>query len=456
MFNSAESMTRKPEESLTWTNNTNLIILAFSLVFYGRIVTTLTPAPSILVHAHFVIVPFVLWIAASSTPTKNQQQVDLVRSLFFGLFIFFLAILASALWNQAGFINAVASFMMLGEPMMFLIAIVCIPMSLQSFGRIQRWFMASVVINFLLAAVQRPLIDAGKLDGHGFNGTDGCGGVFFVSGAGNYVSASVSIACALYFLVNGKKFPLWVRVTAILAASWQLLFSDSKQLVFAYSLAWVILIVFNFQDVGKTIKLLLGIMITGFIFFWCVQNLEAFSAFSAWARADLYAEGGDAWFTKFYSVKAILAEFKSPANWLFGLGPGHTVSRLGAWFMQDYQWILGPLGATTTSIGVQSREFIDSFWLAYSSSMFSPIFGWAGIWGDIGLVGLSAYLYLAYLIWQNFGLDNSLKITLLATLVLGFIFTQIEEPGYMLSLALLLGLAWQNKRLKFEQQLTPV
>ncbi|MEM8677343.1 MAG: hypothetical protein AAGF83_26315 [Cyanobacteria bacterium P01_G01_bin.67] len=452
MFNSAASFTRRSEENLTWTSNTNLIILAFSVVFYSRIVTTLTPIPSILVHSHFVIVPFVLLVAIATSPTKNPQQVKLVQSLLFGLFIFFLTILASALWNQAGFINAVASFMMLGEPMMFLLAIVCIPMSQKALTRIQRWFMASVVINFLLAAVQKPLIDAGKLNGHGFDGTDGCGGVFYVSGAGNYVSASVSIACALYFLVNGKSFPLWVRVTAILAASWQLLFSDSKQLVLAYSLAWVLLIIFNFQDIGKTIKLLLGILITGFIFFWCVQNLEAFSAFTAWARADLYAEGGDAWFTKFYSINAILAEFKSPANWLFGLGPGHTVSRLGAWFMQDYQWILAPLGATTTSIGVQSREFINSFWLAYSSSLFSPIFGWAGIWGDIGLFGLSAYIYLAYLIWQNFGLDNSLKITLLATLVLGFIFTQIEEPGYMLSLALLLGLAWQKKRLKFEQQ----
>ncbi|MGB5631499.1 MAG: hypothetical protein WBM44_13480 [Waterburya sp.] len=456
MLNSAEFITRKSEGNLPWTNNTNLIILAFSLVFYGRIFTTLTPLPSILVHAHFVIVPFVLWIAVVTTPTKNPQQVELVHSLLLGLFIFFVAILASALCNQAGFINAVASFMMLGEPMMFLATIVCIPMSRKSFTRIQQWFVVSVLINFILAAVQKPLIDAGKLDGYGFDGTDGCGGVFYVSGAGNYVSASVSIACALYFLVNGKNFPLWVRITAILAASWQLLFSDSKQLVFAYSLAWVLLIVFNFQDVGKTIKLLLGIMITGFIFFWCVQNLEAFSAFSAWARADLYAEGGDAWFTKFYSVKAILAEFKSPVNWLFGLGPGHTVSRLGAWFMQDYQWILEPLGATTTSIGMQSREFINSFWLAYSSSLFSPIFGWAGIWGDIGLIGLSAYIYLAYLIWQHFGLDNSLKITLLATLVLGFIFTQIEEPGYMISLALLLGLAWQKKRLKLEQQLTQV
>lgn len=451
-FNNAKSLDSRSEGSLTWTNNTNLIIFAFSLVFYGRIFTTLTPAPVILVHAHFAIVPLVFWIAVATSPTKNQQQTKLVQTLLRGMLIFFLAILASALWNQTGFINAVASFMMLAEPIMFLAAIVCIPMSESSFTRIQRWFMGSVLINFLLAAVQKPLIDAGKLDAQGFDGTDGCGGVFFVSGAGNYISASVSVAFAIYFLANGKKFPLWLRIAAMSAASWQLLFSDSKQLVFAYLLAWLLLVLSNFQDVGKSIKLLLGIAVTGFIFFWCVQNLEAFKAFSAWARLDLYQKNGDAWFTKFYSVKAILAEFDSGGNWLFGLGPGHTVSRLGAWFMQDYQSILGPLGATTTSIGVDSRAFIDNFWLAYSSSMFSPIFGWAGIWGDLGLVGLGTYLFLSYIVWRHFGLDNSLKITLLATLVLGFIFTQIEEPGYMLTLALLLGLAWQKKRLKLDQQ----
>ena len=454
MFNSVESISKKSESNLAWTNNTNLIIFAFSLVFYGRIITTATPLPSILVHAHFVVVPLVLWTVLTTAPTKNQQQTKLVRSLLWGLCIFFMAIFASALWNRAGLINVVASFMMLAEPMMFLVAIVCIPMSLSSFSRIKRWFTVSVLINFVLAALQKPLIDLGIIDGHGFDGTDGCGGVFYVSGAGNYVSASVSLAFAIYFLSNAKKFPLWVRIAAMSAASWQLLFSDSKQLVFAYLLAWVLLIICNFQDVGKSIRLLLGIAITGFSFWWCVQNLEAFDAFTAWARADLYAEGGDAWFTKFYSVKAILSEFDSWGNWLFGLGPGHTVSRLGAWFMQDYGWILQPLGATTTTIGIRSREFIGSFWLAYSSSMFSPIFGWAGIWGDLGVVGLSAYFYLAYLVWRYFGLDNSLKITLLATLILGFIFTQIEEPGYMLSLALLLGLAWHDKRLKFARHQT--
>ena len=452
MFNSAESISKRSKENLAGANNTNFIIFAFCLVFYGRIFITLTSAPSILIHAHFVIVPLVLGIALATATAKNPQQTILVRSLLWGMLIFLVTILVSAIWNRAGFINAIVSFMMLGEPMMFLVAIVCIPMSARFFRRLKSWFMASVAINFLLAAVQKPLIDGGKIDAQGFDGTDGCGGVFFVSGAGNYVSASVSLAFALYFLANGKDFPLWVRVTTIVAASWQLLFSDSKQLIFAYFLAWIILIIFNFKDVGKTIQLLLGIMVTGLIFFWCVQNLEAFNAFTAWARPDLYGKDGDAWFTKLYSVKAILAEFKSPANWLFGLGPGHTVSRLGAWFMQDYGPILKPLGATSTSIGIRSREFIDSFWLATGSSLFSPVFSWAGIWGDIGLLGLGGYMYLAYVIWQYFGLDNSLKITLLATLVLGFIFTQLEEPGYMLFLSMLLGLAWHERRLKFEQQ----
>jgi uncharacterized membrane protein AbrB (regulator of aidB expression) len=61
-------------------------------------------------------------------------------------------------------------------------------------------------------------------------------------------------------------------------------------------------------------------------------------------------------------------------------------------------------------------------------------------------------MYLVSIIWQYFSLDNSLKITLLATLVLGFIFTQLEEPGYMLFLSMLLGLAWHERRLKLEQQ----
>jgi hypothetical protein len=204
----------------------------------------------------------------------------------------------------------------------------------------------------------------------------------------------------------------------------------------------------NSKDFGKTIKFLSAITFFGYGFLWCVQNLEAFAGFTAWARPELYGSDGQAWYAKFYSVHSILSHYQSYLNWLFGLGPGHTVSRLGVWFLRDYWSILGPLGATTNPISQEAMDFVNSFWLCYSSSLFSPIFGWAGIWGDLGLLGVGAYLFLWYLTWQHFGLDDSLKVTLLTVLVMGFIFTQMEEPGFMLSIAFILGLAWQEQRLK--------
>lgn len=450
-MNNYQLISNLPKKQKLSISNTNLIIFAFATVFYGRIFCTVTSAPSILSHAHFAVIPLVLLTVLLTAPIKDRQQIKLVYSLLAGLFIFFVAILASAFWNKSGFINAVVSFMMLGEPIMFLLAIICIPMSGESLKKVKKWLTWSVVINFLLAAVQKPLIDMGLLYAEGFNGTDGCGGVFFVSGAGNYVSASVSLAFAICFFVTEKKVALWLRIIALLTAFWHILFSDSKQLVFAYLVAWLLLVVVNSQDLRETIKLLLGVITVGLTFYWCVQNIEIFRAYQSWARPELYQADGEVWYAKFYSVRAILSEFQSPLDWLFGLGPGYTVSRLGAWFLNDYWSILGSLGATKSSIGPEARVFIKDFWLTSGSSMFSPIFGWAGIWGDLGLLGLGSYLFLANLVWQNFSLNNAIKITLLCVLVLGFIFTQMEEPGYMLSIAMIIGLSWQENWLKKQQ-----
>lgn len=429
-------------------DNTTLTIVAFSVVFYSRIFCTLTRAPSILNLAHFAIVPFVLGVVILTSPTKDRKQIAFAYSILAGLFCLFAVIMTSAIWNQAGLINVIVDFMMLGEPFMFLLAIVYIPLSYSSLDRIKKWFFISALINFVLAAVQKPLIDSGKLFAGGFNGTDGCSGVFFVTGAGNYVSASVSLATALYIFTQEKKFPFWLRIAAVIGAFWQLLFSDSKQLLLAYLVAWGLLILVNSKNIGKTIKLASAIAIFGFGFLWCVENLEEFKGFTAWARPELYGSNGLAWYAKFYGIRLIHSSYQSPANWLFGLGPGHTISRLGGWFLKDYWPILGPLGATIHPISSEIVEFTRSFWLVYSSSLFNPIFGWAGIWGDLGFLGLAVYLYLAHLVWRYCAIDDSLKITLLAVFALGFIFTQMEEPGFMLSIAFIMGLAWHKKRLK--------
>jgi hypothetical protein len=189
-------------------------------------------------------------------------------------------------------------------------------------------------------------------------------------------------------------------------------------------------------------------LIFSLVFLWCVENIEALATFALWKRPEMYSFNGPAGYTKLYSVRSILSHYQSPMNWLFGLGPGHTVSRLGAWFIKDYWNILGPLGATNNPISQEAIDFIHNFWLAYTSSLYSPLFGWAGIWGDLGLMGLGTYLCLDYLVWRYCGLNSFLKINLLCVLALGFIFTQMEEPGYMLSIAAIMGLSWQEQQLK--------
>jgi hypothetical protein len=427
-------------------SNSNLIIVSFSSVFYSRILAT-TIRFSLLNLVHFVFVPLLCIVALFTTKSRDQKQISVSFALLTGLLILFGVSIASAIINGAGFINAVVSFMMLGEPFMFLLGFTCVPLTQRSFSKIKNFLYGSVLINFLLAAVQKPLIDGGRLDAGNLNGTDGCGGVFFVSGAGNYVSATVSLMFALYFLSRDKEMPVWVRWFVLFAALWHILFSDSKQLILTFGFAWILLILLNSKNLLKALKLVIGLALVGIIGLWLVQNVPEFQAYTAWARPELYGPKGLAWYAKFYSVNMILEHYQSPLNWLVGLGPGHTVSRLGAWFLRDYAAILSPLGSTRTDIGQLSSDFIAGFWLTSGSSLFSPIFGWAGIWGDLGILGIGAYLYLGFLVWRYFASDDITKVMLLSVLIIGFIFTQMEEPGYVISLAMIVGLGWHKERL---------
>ena len=76
--------------------------------------------------------------------------------------------------------------------------------------------------------------------------------------------------------------------------------------------------------------------------------------------------------------------------------------------------------------------------------MFSPLFGWAGIWGDVGWLGLISFLYIWWVVWYRLCFDDVSKFIALTPLVFGLIFTQMEEPGYMLYVASIIGLRWQE------------
>ncbi len=428
--------------------NSTLILLAFASAFFPRIIET-AGAPSIINFIHFPIVLFTVWVSITTTQNTNRHQIDISWKLISGLLILLGSMTISALINDAGAINLAVDFLMLGEPFMIMLTIACATASAKKIKKLQIWLLIFALTNFFLAFIQHNLLLFGIMSPYG-NMTleDSVQGVFFASGAGTYVSSTVSIMVALYFLIDAQKVYLWLRLIGLFAALYQVVISDSKQVFLPILLAWVILSCIEIQNLKKVFIYAVFIIIIIQIFFWCVDNLEAFGAFKNWTeRTHLYALDGEGTQTKIGAFRLIPPYYQSSLNWLFGLGPGHTVSRLGGWIIKEKWDMLAPLGATIHPVS-------DEIWADYfgtkeasESTMFSPFFGWAGIWGDLGFVGLGAYLYLSSLIWRYICVDNFSKFMLLSIGGFGLIFTQMEEPGYMLTMAMILGLRWQEKKL---------
>jgi hypothetical protein len=429
-----------------YLKNSTLILFAFSTAFFARIFCSVTRAPSALIHVHFFTIFFVFIVAIATAKTSTRKQIQISWSLIYALLFLLAVMIASALLNDVGVINAIFHFLMLGEPFIFLLAIVCIPMSLNSVKRFKNWIIVSSFINMALAFIQWPLLKNKLIFASGLDETDGIGGVFFVSGAGNYVSATVSVFFGLYCLFYVKAIPILLRISILLAALFQVKLSDSKQVMMVLFTAWVLLILTNLKNLRKVLLYSILIIIISSAFYWCIYNVEAFSAFRNYAdKEGVYGPDGEGQI-KFAAFNIIPTYYKSWLNWWLGLGSGHTVGRLGGWLLEENWAIFGPLGATRHLASDAVKRAYYNSWIAMESTMFCPMFGWAGIWGDLGYVGLGAYLYLWFIVWHNLCVNNLSKFFVLCVIIFGSIFTQMEEPGFMIYTIALIGLQWQEQQ----------
>ena len=427
--------------------NSALILFAFATAFFPRILDAIG-APSPINFLHFVTVPIACAVALLTTKSKSPSQNYLSLAILARLFLLVLTMIISAFVNEAGLINVAVHFLLLGEPFLLLLALTSIPIAGLALNRFQYWMLLFCIINLVLFYVQYPMIASGILHAEGFTPQDGAAGVFYVTGAGNYVSASVSVGFALHFWSSRIQIPWWLRALLLGAAFFQVYLSDSKQILLALMVAWVILIVVNSKDIFKTFMWAVAAALSLSAFWWGIYNIEALNSFTSWIRPEMYAPGGAAPYAKFAGLRIATGYFESPLNWLFGLGSGHTIGRLGGWFLRDYWSLLEPMGATVHPVSAETNVFMKTFWLTSlnGSSMFNPFFGWAGIWGDLGFFGLGTYFSLCVLVWQRVCYDSVQKFMVITIFVLGLIFTQMEEPGYMLSIAIILGLRWHENR----------
>lgn len=423
-----------------YIKSSTLLLLAFATGFFPRILQFLK-VPSAIIFLHFIVVPFASGVALITTRTKNRNQISISKEILCALAIFLIISFASALLNSAGEINVIINFLMWTEPFILLLAVISLPMSEKSGEQFRAWIVRFNFFHLVLALVQGFIL--------GLNG-DEVQGVFSRTGSGHVVGSSVSLSFGLYYFVSAKNRPLWVRVLVVLATLVHMVRADAKQVILTFILGFAILSLSKTNNPLKTLAYILGTAIFSITFYWAIYNFEELKAFTTWIRPELYGSDGEGTYMKFLGINTIVSHFHSPLNWLLGLGPGHTVGRLGAWFLKDYSFLFTPLKATQSSVADEVWAVAFDHWLGpvKGSSFFAPFFGWAAIWGDLGFVGLFAYLYLCSIIWRRVCVHDLSKLLMLTVLVHGFIFTQMEEPGYMLLIASLIGLQWQEHQIK--------
>ena len=432
--------------------NSTLILIGFATAFFPRLLVSIG-APSAINFVHFFVVPITFLIAIFTAKTRDYKRISIVRQLLAGLFILLTCTLASAVINEAGAVNVALQYMFQAEPFMFLVAVVAVPLSGERLRKFRYWLLGFALFNISLAIAQSILIPIGIYP-RPVGGTlqDNIGGAFGGGGgsAANYISCTVSLYFSIYFFNCFNRLPMVFRILPLLGALYQTQVSDSKQVFLAMAVGWGLLTVTKVEKPTKLLAYLSVGAIVVLSFSWALLNLDApfLGPYQNWINRPIWGWNGLAATTKFAAFRIIPSYFETPLNWFFGLGPGHTVTRLGGWVLRDYGKLLIPLGATVHPASAEVFQVVKDVYLAKESTLYYPLFTWAGIWGDLGIVGLSAYLYLCFIVWQKICVDDYGKFLMLSTASFGCILTQMEEPGHMLTVACLLALRWLEVREK--------
>ncbi|MEO1181078.1 MAG: hypothetical protein AAFX51_09545 [Cyanobacteria bacterium J06636_28] len=431
-----------------------MILVGFASAFFPRLLASMG-APAIINFVHFGIIPSAFLITVFTTKTRDKKKLNVVWQLLLGMAIFLICTLASALLNSAGIVNIALQFLFQVEPFMLLAAIIALPMSEDRLKRFKYWILGFAAFNLLLAIAQSILLPIGlypKPDGGTLQ--DNIGGVFGGGGgsAANYIACTVSFYVGLYFFNQFKHLSLWMRLLPVVAAVYQIQVSDSKQVFLALVAGWGLLAMTKVERPDRLLIYLSLFVTLITVFGWALLNVDAeiLRPYQNWINRPIWGWDGLAAETKFAAFRIIPSHFESPLNWFVGLGPGHTVTRLGGWVMRDYASLLKPLGATVHPASSEVFTVVRTSYLPQESTVYFPLFTWAGIWGDVGIVGLASYLFICFIVWKQICVDDFGRFLLLSTAVFGCILTQMEEPGHMLTIVCLLGLRWQEHR---EQQL---
>ena len=293
-----------------------------------------------------------------------------------------------------------------------------------------------LLLSFVLGCVQAVLFG-------GFY--DYVKGLFVGAGAGHHVFGGIMSALVIYLamrLLRVRKVSR--RAVALLAATGAAMFmamlTDTKQLLALALLILVVWILGQTLTTRANAAAKAGSLLTvAAIFFggWLYLG-QFFTSQYDKLVLGIYWKGntlGDIW-------RYGRGDLLDP---LIGFGPGQTVSKL-ALMVSDYQGLFSSLGLDISSSPITNViwDMNQAYWVSNTvtgSSLFSQFFSWAGMLGDIGVIGLLAYAGLVAAAVRVTWRSPTAGLLWTYFVLIGFAFMWLEESPLPVSVALFAAIA---------------
>ncbi len=413
-------VTRATAFGLRWPQLHEVAILALVLATVSRLLETYLGFPRATNWVHFPII--------AGLALLSLRQVERAAApLFLGCGALLAVFLISAAVNGAGLINAVLGFLLLGEPFLLLAILVNSRPTRASVHAMGWWLLSLSLVQIPVAFMQWPRAQ------RAFN-ADLVQGTFEGMGPGHHVMGALALTGGLYLLHSFRTVRWWIAWPLAGLLFCLVVMSDSKQIILAFFVAYALLRARSVRSpaaaVWLNVRLLLGVAAI-WVVLWYAGKAQYFE------HIPLVLYG----FANKLAVLPLLARHtESAAQWIFGLGPGHGVSRLGGWLIETYWPLLEGLGGTRTEIAAEAWRVTGPY--EHVSSVFALLFSWAGILGDVGLAGLGVYAALVWYTYRRLCVDDLARLILISVAILGFLFEWLEEPNFMLFVFAVIAQKW--------------
>jgi hypothetical protein len=395
-----------------------VVSLAFlASIFLSRPLTSLG-FPGIINMVHMGFVPLGMILVFFNHRAGHGKLITVIG-------IFFAVSVVSGAITGAGVLNVLLFGIIMTEPFVLYLLL-----TTPAWRRVRQptktQVLDSVMLLNLAFAVVQVLV-------FGYR-SDDVRGFFINAGAGSHLNGSIGLCYALYFSLMRRprvsknlQYLVWFLA---LANVWV---ADAKTAILSLAIALGGLALFKVKRPTFAVAIALTASGVAWLLFYYVTKVIEITSI------QMITDGLS---QKFSVVQIINDEMSGFHEYIWGLGPGHSISRV-ALLLPDYHWLSDYFQVTTHPITENIKYMNQENYLSNSvtgSSIYSMYNSWISIWGDVGPVGVLVYSWLLKLVYNDCRYHDGGRLLIFFAIIMGMIFSYLGEPGFTCAIMWMIAL----------------